>query len=392
MINAINLLPVRTASCSVMGDYALMKKMTVPYSKARKGDVVLYDFNGNGTSDHTGIIYKVKNGKIYVVEGNTSQSSNDNGGCVMKRTRVKRQVNYIVRPNYNDEVTANMVVKTALAQVGVKEKPRNSNNVKYNTWYYGRKVSGDKYPWCMTFVQWIFAHVKEIKDGLTYPGKFPELPTKTAKLAVKCAYKYGTSLRKYSYKKGKPKPEYKVQLNKAYPKRSHWKYAQSRAGASCDVFAGTVLKLAGYRSAPHTMSTMVDWCRRNLTRASSIKNGDILTRTNHVMVVVDLRGKKRVANAHFLDHGGTYGIIQKIGQYTHIWRTNKMSYFSEGDEFTDMKYLKNFLNWYGNYGLKGYTFGEKTLNAVKDFQTKEGLTVDGKFGAECLKRAKEIRK
>ena len=151
-MNGSYLLPVRTASCSVMGDYALKKKMTVPYSKAKKGDVVLYDFNGNGTSDHTGIIYQVSGGKIYVVEGNTSKSSNDNGGCVMKRTRVKGNVNYIVRPKYDDKITAEMVVATALAEVGVKEKPRNSNKVKYNTWYYGKEVSGKNYPWCMTCI------------------------------------------------------------------------------------------------------------------------------------------------------------------------------------------------------------------------------------------------
>lgn len=160
-INALNLLPVRTASCSVMGDYALKKKMTVPYSKAKKGDVVLYDFNGNGTSDHTGIIYAVKGGKIYVVEGNTSTSNNCNGGMVMKRVRVKGNVNYIIRPKYNSEITADMVVKTALAEVGVKESPRNSNNVKYNTWYYGHSVKGNAYPWCMVFVEWCFAHVKK---------------------------------------------------------------------------------------------------------------------------------------------------------------------------------------------------------------------------------------
>ena len=162
-INASDLLPVRTASCSVMGDYALKKKMTVPYSKAKKGDVVLYDFNGNGTSDHTGIIYKVSGGKIYVVEGNTSTGNNCNGGAVMKRVRVKANVNYIIRPKYTAKVTADMIVATALAEVGVKESPKNSNNVKYNTWYYGHPVHGSAYPWCMVFVQWCFAHVKETK-------------------------------------------------------------------------------------------------------------------------------------------------------------------------------------------------------------------------------------
>lgn len=42
-------------------------------------------------------------------------------------------------------------------EIGVYESPANSNNVKYNTWYYGRAVSGSAYPWCMVFVQWVFA-------------------------------------------------------------------------------------------------------------------------------------------------------------------------------------------------------------------------------------------
>ena len=190
-INASDLLPVRTASCSVMGDYALKKKMTVPYSKAKKGDVVLYDFNGNGTSDHTGIIYKVSGGKIYVVEGNTSQGNNCNGGMVMKRARAKANVNYIIRPKYTAKVTADMIVATALAEVGVKESPKNSNNVKYNTWYYGHPVKGSAYPWCMVFVQWCFAHVKETKPKATATLKKPTgkysgtIPTGTLKKGSK---------------------------------------------------------------------------------------------------------------------------------------------------------------------------------------------------------------
>lgn len=41
-------------------------------------------------------------------------------------------------------------------QIGIAEWPTNSNKVKYNTWYYGREVSGDAYPWCMAFVQWCY--------------------------------------------------------------------------------------------------------------------------------------------------------------------------------------------------------------------------------------------
>ena len=53
-------------------------------------------------------------------------------------------------------MTANDVLKIAKAELGTKENPMNSNKVKYNTWYYGRAVSGSDYPWCMVFVQWVF--------------------------------------------------------------------------------------------------------------------------------------------------------------------------------------------------------------------------------------------
>lgn len=51
------------------------------------------------------------------------------------------------------------VALLAATQVGIRENPPNSNNVRYNTWYYGREVSGSAYPWCMVFVQWVFAQL-----------------------------------------------------------------------------------------------------------------------------------------------------------------------------------------------------------------------------------------
>ena len=52
--------------------------------------------------------------------------------------------------------TVSELLDIARRQIGVKECPPNSNNVRYNTWYYGREVSGAAYPWCMVFVQWVF--------------------------------------------------------------------------------------------------------------------------------------------------------------------------------------------------------------------------------------------
>ena len=60
--------------------------------------------------------------------------------------------------------TAKEVLALARKQLGICENPPSSNNVRYNTWYYGREVMGRAYPWCMVFVQWCFA-----KSGVVLP-------------------------------------------------------------------------------------------------------------------------------------------------------------------------------------------------------------------------------
>lgn len=53
-------------------------------------------------------------------------------------------------------------VNIAMAEVGIKEYPPNSNSVKYNDWYYNQKgISGSAYPWCAVFISWLF---KEDRD------------------------------------------------------------------------------------------------------------------------------------------------------------------------------------------------------------------------------------
>lgn len=52
--------------------------------------------------------------------------------------------------------TVSELLDIARKQIGVKESPPSSNNVRYNTWYYGREVSGSAYPWCAVFAAWVF--------------------------------------------------------------------------------------------------------------------------------------------------------------------------------------------------------------------------------------------
>lgn len=48
------------------------------------------------------------------------------------------------------------VMQTAQNQIGITENPPGSNNVVFNTDYYGQEVSGDAYSWCCVFVWWLF--------------------------------------------------------------------------------------------------------------------------------------------------------------------------------------------------------------------------------------------
>jgi hypothetical protein len=64
-----------------------------------------------------------------------------------------------------------------------------------------------------------------------------------------------------------------------------------------------------------------------------------------------------------------------------------------GSKGTQVINLQRYLNWFGTYSLvvDGIA-GKYTVNAIKDFQKRTGLTVDGEFGPKSLAMAKVIKK
>lgn len=52
--------------------------------------------------------------------------------------------------------TVKELLTIAEAEIGNFESPPYSNNIIYNSWFYGRVVMGSGYPWCMTFCQWVY--------------------------------------------------------------------------------------------------------------------------------------------------------------------------------------------------------------------------------------------
>ena len=65
--------------------------------------------------------------------------------------------------------TAQKIITKAKSFIGTKESPVNSNNVIFNTEYYGKTVSGSAYPWCMVFVWYVFKECGA--STLLYDGK-----------------------------------------------------------------------------------------------------------------------------------------------------------------------------------------------------------------------------
>jgi len=69
-------------------------------TKPEEGDVVFFDWEGDGKFDHTGIYHEdiAKSGTFWCVEGNTSEGNDSNGGEVMLRKRKYKNCIFI-RPN-----------------------------------------------------------------------------------------------------------------------------------------------------------------------------------------------------------------------------------------------------------------------------------------------------
>ncbi len=93
----------KVAYCPDVENY--YKKKGKWFKSGKVGDLCLMDF-GKGRASHIGVVVEVLGGGKYkTIEGNTSTSSNDNGGCVMFRTRSTSVIRGFARPDYKKENT-----------------------------------------------------------------------------------------------------------------------------------------------------------------------------------------------------------------------------------------------------------------------------------------------
>lgn len=416
----------------------------IPIYLALPMDIIYFDWEKNGKPNHIGfVVSKKSTTEIRTIEGNTS------GGIVAEKNRTADYVQGVFRPHYTGDcrigeleidgemgyntianlrralgmsisaVLSKTVVKNLQRRAGCKAidgawGPETSRKVNVMTGAGNTSTFG---PAQVKYLQrWINKQAGESRtipnkpNAKGYKGKYPDLVQhgreRIVQVALELSYPTGTPASKYKYGVGKPKPAYKKALNDVYPDRSSWS-AQCRAGASCDVGAGTILRYAGIdktisralsKQIPHIQNSDI-WKKTGIKSSKKMKPGDVGIYTHygpggHIWIGIG-KGKIVEANhtAKYFLHVDNDKITSKGMKVWGIYRSQKVKALRKGDKTKQVKRLKKFLNWYGGYGLRlTNVFGNPTEKAVKDFQRRNGLEADGVFGSAELKKAKAVRK
>lgn len=238
-----------------------------------------------------------------------------------------------------------------------------------------------------------------------YEGAYPNIYATAEKLvaeAKRICYPKGTDSDVYAYKGGSAKEECKEDLNKAYPNRKSWGKA-ARLGCSCDVLIGIILRITGLSPKyPRGLSGQYDYAAPSGCDRLVYKDANPYTKSKDNDIIIYTKDKKgETGHACFRAEGVLFQANHEKW-YGHITSAEGMKeklnvkrpkviiyrprpYLSKGDISDEVTKLQKYLNWFGGYGLtEDRAFGTKTLEAVKDMQTKLGVTADGMVGKDTL--------
>lgn len=129
----------KTGGCTTMMNWFKAKGRLVPIREAQPGDLVFYQFDKDSYADHIGIVEKVTASGVVAIEGNTSVTSDDNGGAVMRRARRWSLVMAVARPDYEsgkeEKEMTEKEVKTLVAEaVHAAVEPKRYHKVSELPW------------------------------------------------------------------------------------------------------------------------------------------------------------------------------------------------------------------------------------------------------------------
>lgn len=100
----------KVASCTKVREWA--KKAGLIVEVPRTGDLVIFDWNKDGVTDHIGIIEKVSGSTLYTIEGNTGDGNASDGDGVYRRKRSTIDKICYIRPDYGETETGDKYVYT----------------------------------------------------------------------------------------------------------------------------------------------------------------------------------------------------------------------------------------------------------------------------------------
>jgi hypothetical protein len=92
-----------TASCATTLAWGIKNKRIIQTEKAKRGDLLIFDFTKSGQAQHIGLAIKnfdPKTQTIKTIEGNTGEKSQANGEGVYVKTRSKDFIKAVIRPLY----------------------------------------------------------------------------------------------------------------------------------------------------------------------------------------------------------------------------------------------------------------------------------------------------
>lgn len=248
--------------------------------------------------------------------------------------------------------TASDVLSYCKSQIGIKESPKNSNNVKYNTAYYGHNVSGSQYAWCSTFLWYCF---NKTAKGL-YP-KNANAAYAQDEVVSKCGGKWimkktnSSTTRKAYLKKAKPGDIVCFDFGAYSCYRQH-------VGIILSVEGDHFVTIEGNTSANGSQSNGGMVCKKT-RRYSDICSA---ARPNF----------QPAPKKHYTGELPSATVSSKTGTVANIKRWQK------------------FLNWWGASLSVDGDFGSATEKATKKFQSKYELEADGIVGAKTRKQAKFV--
>ena len=159
--------------------------------------------------------------------------------------------------------------------------------------------------------------LKELQEVPEELLKAKDGPTKIALTAILLAWPRGTDKPTYSYPDGSPTPNFMKAIDAVYPDRSSWSDAP-RAGASCDVFVGTVMRTSGYDpDYPRGWDDQYEYLQTSKKFVqvpysgdlSQLQDGDIIlykrhSGRKHTCIFVEIDGKPYLAEAQIKKYFG----------------------------------------------------------------------------------------